>query len=164
MISVNITLDIIFQLPLIVFATIVKTSNLMSLFFHCPIYSNKTWTALIVTDLMDTSILEKNDLETIEALLYEKSIFMKTNSIHILKAKQKVWTKTILVFRIMMLNILGFFIIIIFFHFFKVLFSQFVFLFISNSFLGKWNRYMSDLSRFVVIETNKNVMSYFDNF
>ena len=94
----NITLDIIFQLLLIVFATIVETSNLMSLFFHCPIYSNKILTPLIVTDLMDTSILEKNDFETIEALLYEKGIFMKTNSIHILKAKQKVWTKTILDF------------------------------------------------------------------
>ena len=99
MISVNITLDIIFQLPLIVFATIVKTSNPMSLFFHCPIYSNKILTPLIVTDLMDTNILEKTDLETIEALLYEKSIFMKTNSIHILKAKQKVWTKTVLDFQ-----------------------------------------------------------------
>lgn len=75
MISVNITLDIIFQLPLIVFATTVKTSNLMSLFFHCPIYSNTILTPLIVTDLMDTSILEKNDLETIEELLYEKKYF-----------------------------------------------------------------------------------------
>ena len=65
-------------------------SENIKLLFHCPIYSNKILTPLNVTDLMDTSILEKNDLETIEEPLYEKSIFIKTSSIYILKAKQKV--------------------------------------------------------------------------
>ena len=46
-------------------------SENIKLFFHCPIYSNKILTPLNVTDLMDTSILEKNDLETIKELLYE---------------------------------------------------------------------------------------------